>query len=463
MRAQLRNSAVALLCLGCDSFVGSYEVVGQGEQDAGGAPSVDSSELCEIERSAFIFPLDLASRAQETSLEAYYERANPELIEHLNAVGEAYRRGMTQARATYVQGAAGVGKSFVTRNSFSAFDDDEQCTVALAGVIEREAAQLQLDVAPMPDLETLDRELVFNQLPGLVRPSELDLGQLLEVAGCAVEGALVPLVVLDGIDELHDDTSHALLQAVDEFLMDRSDEEWFVHVVVAGRPEGFSSWLSDPRRTEEHNAIVDSFHLRAPQYHTAGDLEFRLRSYLEFAGQFDELDDSGDFDEYLQSFTQALERHQFLPYSVGNLAVGNVVIQHTAPELDEGEQTLKAGLFDDIVVRNAQSHGRPGDGAPLESPYRRALEDVAAMYAEVSQDGVFAVRSEDTVEVYDDDGRSLGEVRVRNLLNRGGVAFLTSATTTTTRYRFDPFWLHAHLVERHNRRVDLDYSYQGCD
>jgi hypothetical protein len=52
---------------------------------------------------------------------------------------------------------------------------------------------------------------------------------------------------------------------------------------------------------------------------------------------------------------------------------------------------------------------------------------------------------------------------VRNVLNRGGVAFLTSALTTTTRYRFDPFWLHAHLIERRNQRLDSEYEYRGCE
>ena len=63
----------------------------------------------------------------------------------------------------------------------------------------------------------------------------------------------------------------------------------------------------------------------------------------------------------------------------------------------------------------------------------------------------------------DDSGATLGEVSVRDVLNRGGVALLTSATASSTRYRFDPFWLHGHLVERRNQRTVTGYIYRSCE
>jgi hypothetical protein len=120
-------------------------------------------------------------------------------------------------------------------------------------------------------------------------------------------------------------------------------------------------------------------------------------------------------------------------------------------------------MFDDILLRNVGTHGRPGADSPLEGPYRGALEDIAARYVEVDAQGRFSVRSEDTVEVFEDDGTSLGLLRVRNVLGRSGVAFLIDPGTKTTRYRFDPFWLHAHLIERRNERLYDNYSYQACN
>jgi hypothetical protein len=113
-------------------------------------------------------------------------------------------------------------------------------------------------------------------------------------------------------------------------------------------------------------------------------------------------------------------------------------------------------------LRDADSHSRPGTESSLNAAYRRALEEVAVRYAEeINDSGVFTVTSEDTVPVSADDGSLLGEVRVRTLLNHSGVAFLTTRATTT-RYHFDPFWVHSHLIERYNQRHFPRYAYRGC-
>src|SRR5690606_35710637 len=170
-----------------------------------------------------------------------------------------------------------------------------------------------------------------------------------------------------------------------------------------------------------------------------------------------------EVESFVDSVAQALDEHPFLTYSMGNLAVGNVVIEQTAPDLEISEHSLKRGLFDDILLRNAGTHGRPGADSEHEGAYRRALEDIAARYANVDASGRFIVRSEDTVEAFGDDGESLGSLRVRNVLNRAGVAFLTEPVMATTRYRFDPFWLHGHLIERRNQRLIENYSPMGCE
>jgi hypothetical protein len=237
----------------------------------------------------------------------------------------------------------------------------------------------------------------------------------------------------------------------------------FLHFIVVGRSSAFATWLTAPERTQENNDILDRFDLAAPTYRTAGDLEFRVRGYLDFIGELANVEAAGELDAYVASFTDAVSAYPFLTYSTGNLAVGNVVIEHTAPGRAESEEALKVGLFDDILLRNAQSHGRPGDGSEYDAAYRRVLEEIAVRYVEVDDAGDFVVRSEDTVEVTDDEGAVLGEVRVRNVLDRGGVAFLTSGVESTTRYRFEPFWLHAHLIERYNQRLDPDYAYRPCE
>lgn len=446
----------AVLATSCNLMVGSY--------DTDRVEAVNSAPLCEIERQAFVFPIDTESTAQQPDLETYYEAANPEFVARLAAVRQDFENGVPSRGVTYLMGAAGVGKSFVVRNAVGAFADAEQCEVSLPDLYAEDASLLPYAVVRAPDLATLDGATVFNELPTHADPTTFDLLGLLDAAGCRPGGTLVPLVVVDGVDEIHDDAATLLLEAIDKLLLAPDASGTFAHFLVAGRPEGFWTWLTAPERTEENNAVLERYDLTPPRYATAGDLDFRLRGYWDFAGELDALVASGDIDAYLTSYLDAVVANPFLTYSSGNLAVGNVVIEQTAPGLDPSEDELKARLFDDILSRNVGTHGRPGDGSALDATYRRLLEEIAVRYApEVDAEGVFATRSEDTVVATDDTDAALGEVRVRDVLGRGGVAYLVSASTRTHRFRFDPFWLHAHLVERYNARHDPEYTYRTCE
>ena len=461
MRPYLRLATVALAAAvptACNALVGDY----QADLVSDSAPS--SAHLCAVERNAFTFELDLQSTAQLPDLTAYYDAANPDLIAHLDAIAASYRKGEPGAAVTYVMGAAGVGKSFAARNVLNGFDDTEKCTVKLSDLFVDEKESLDFAVAEIPDLATTDGQVVFNTLPSIADPATFELDSLFKVSGCDVGGTLLPLIIIDDLDEVHDATCAAILKEVDEFILNGATGAGpFVHVLVLGRPEGFSAWMANPDRNEQNNAIVDAYALNAPRYQTAGDLEFRVRGYLDFSKQLAALEASGQVGSYIDSTTTAVAFHGFLTYSMGNLSVGNVVVEHTSPGLNETEEQLKAGMFDEIVGRAASTHGRPEPGNALGGEYLRLLEDIAVRYADVGDDGMFSVRSEDTVTVRDDDGNALGEVRVRDVLNRGGVALLTPTNATSTRYKFDPFWIHGHLIERYNQRAVPDYAYHTCD
>jgi hypothetical protein len=452
------TAALGLL-VGCQSVVGDYDT----DLDSASEP-VDSAPLCDVEREQFTFEIDLESTDQLADLTDYYAAANPDLIAHLDGVSQEYQAGQPHGRVTYIQGAAGVGKSFITRHVTDLFLDTEQCDVGLGDLFGEESNLLTFPITQRADLATLDSEIVFNELPSAEDVVSFDLISLLDAAGCLVDGTLVSMVVIDDLDEVHAETSAAILEAVDQLILDNAPEVGpFLHVLIAGRPEGFWDWLTDTERNEDNSAIVDRFVLNAPVFQTAGDLDFRLRGFYDFTGGLEALDAAGETDAYVESFTTAVATHPFLTYSVGNLAVGSFVIEQTVPGLDQSEQALKEGVFDAIIGRDSDSHGRPGDGSQHDAAYDRVLEDIAVRYAEVDKLGEFAVRSQDTVEVVDHDGNVLGEVNVRNVLNRSGVAFLTSATSTATRYRFEPIWLHTHLIERYNQRTDPDYTYRTCE
>ncbi|MBW2454754.1 MAG: hypothetical protein JRI68_09590 [Deltaproteobacteria bacterium] len=447
----------ATLPMACNALVGDYQVAPGGE-------AVSSAHLCDVERATFTFDLDLESTAQQPDLETYYEIANPELITHLTAMAQSHSDGDSGAGVTYIMGAAGVGKSFAVRNVLDGFVDTDKCAIDLADLFGDDVELLDFTVVQSPDLATLDGQVAFNELPSMADPAAFELTSLFTAAGCEATGSLVPLIVIDDLDEIHDVAATAILRAVDQFILDGgSGPGSFVHFVVVGRPEGFYTWLTDPDRTEDNNAILEAFTLAAPRYQTAGDLDFRVRGYLDFTGQLEGLETNGELDGFIDSVVGGVASNPFLTYSMGNLAVGNVAIEHTRPEANGTEPLLKAGLFDDIIQRAAQSHGRPEGGTELGGPYLNVLEDIAVHYVAVSDDGTFAVRSEDTLPLHDTAGSVLGEVRVRDVLNRAGVALLTSANATSTRYRFDPFWIHPHLVERYNQRTVASYVYRTCE
>jgi hypothetical protein len=462
MRPLLRFLTVAVAAIAptaCNALVGDYEA------DLVPDAAISSEHLCDIERDNFTFELDLQSNAQQPDLTAYYDAANPKLNDHLSTMAQSYRNGNPGKGVTYIMGAAGVGKSFAARNIIGGFDDTEKCSVKLSELFydEKEKIKLDFSVAQAPDLTTIGGQTVFNELPTIEEASTFELDGLFTAAGCKVDGTLLPVIVIDDLDEVHDATCKTILKEVDEFILSGAPGAGhFVHIIVLGRPEGFYTWLGDPEWNEQNQAIVESIVLNPPRYQTAGDLEFRVRGYLDFKDLLSDLEASGEVNNYIESVTTAVAAYPFLTYSLGNLSVGNEVVAHTIPGLDVDEELLKAEIFDDMVVRAGDTHGRPKPGSTLGGAYLRLLEDIAVRYADVSDDGQFSVRSEDTVEVWDDDGNSLGKVRVRDVLNRAGVA-LRSLTNATARYQFDPFWVHGHLIERYNLRSDPSYTYRTCE
>lgn len=453
MRRVVSGTACLCAALGCQSFVGDYSA------DLDDAAILSSSELCAVD-GTLSFDLDLDSDTAKDTLEAYYEAANPELVEHLAAIAEKFAKGEREGGVTYLQGAAGVGKSFVTGSLTGAFDDSEQCSVEFADLFAASVDDRGFEVELRSDLATTNGTHVFNELPTISQPADFDMEVLLDAIGCFDDGELRPLVVLDGIDEVHERTARLLLERVDDYILGRDEEAVpFVHFLISGRPEGFASWLTTSERSSKNTEIETQFDLRGPKYVTGGDLAFRVESYLEFA-----LGDSFTEERlagYTENFIDALSRHPFLRYTISNLAFGNLVIDQSAPDLDRSERALKARLFDGILARNVETHGRPGAGTEFDGAYRRTLEDIAAKYIDVDDQGRFSVSSDDTVECFSDAGESLGRVRVSDVLNRSGVAFLTDPRIG--RYHFEPFWLHAHLIERRNQRLEAGYTYETCE
>jgi hypothetical protein len=452
LRQGIRWLGLALISTSaCQLWVGEYE--------ADGNDPVDTGALCSLEHELFTVDLELDSDAQKQTLQAYYAAANPDLVAQFNTIVQAAMAPEPTRTATYLTGEAGAGKSFMMRSLVNAFPSEEICDLALPEVLA--ANSEELPTRRFPDLATLDGTVVLNSLPGFVNPDAVSLPVLLESQGCIVDGRATPLVVLDGLDEIHPDSALALLREVEDFLL--AEDDSFVHVVVLGRPEGFAPWFANPARGEETGRVSELLSLKTPLYVTRGDLSFRLREYLDFTMQLEQVESDGDLDNFTDALAGALVRFPFLRYSLSNLAVGNVVIQHATPGSDESEYTVKSKIFEDLVARNVDTHGRPGSGSRYDTAYLRLFERLAASHTDVNAKGEFTVSPRTSLPLVDEHGTVIGEVLETTLLERSGLAYLASPTSTTKRFRFSPLWVHGYLTERFNQRTAPKYEYIGCD
>ncbi len=453
-RVGWRVISLGLLAItGCQMWVGDYV--------ADREDPVDTNHLCALELSKdapFYIELDLDSGARHDTLEAYYLEANPGLAARFDDVTSDFMNATATRSATYVVGEAGLGKSFLMGRLATTFADSDTCEVDLAKAVSAPSDRLPTRLAP--DLTTTNGDVVLNELPGFANPDAFSLATFLEEQSCVQGDHVIPLILLDGIDEIHPASARVLLREVEDYLLATSRA--FVHLVISGRPEGFTPWFSDPARDETTGRVTRTFQLETPVYSTKGDIEFRLREYLAFSMQLDALDKAGEFDDYAASVVGALEEYPFLRYTLGNLAVGNVVLQHTAPGSDESEVTLKQKIFDDMVVRNVGTHNRPGSGSRYDRSYLEVLEHIAATHVDINDKGEFIVSPSEEVSLLDAAGKYLGEVPVIAVLERSGLAYSSSPSSTTKRFKFSPFWIHGYLVERYNQRATPKYSRRSC-
>jgi hypothetical protein len=358
-----------------------------------------------------------------------------------------------------------VGKSFITRNRLHEGFPGDSCLIKLGDVFGDDSDALSFEVIDRPDLVTLDGKLEFDSLPTVARANEYELDSILEVANCKQNDELVPLIIVDDIDEVHSETSNLILKSLDRFTLDAAQSnEDFIHVIVVGRGEGFATWYQDPKRNDDIIKYLNVFHLNGPEFVTTGDVATLADNQFAFvlgAEIWEQMIRDGTAAELTDGYVRYVQRHPFLTYSIRTLAIATMITDRSSSSPDDNEADLKAFLFDELLRRASNTHGRP---LPNDAQYRRLLEEIAVRYADegrVDDEGFFTVGFNDTVPV-EEDGRPVGEVFVRDVIDHSGIAILEPASFSTARYRFQPVWVHSHLVELHNQSLNPDHEYRSC-
>lgn len=417
-------------------------------------PIVAPDQLFEIERG--LLPVLEEGSARYGDLPAYFEDENKEILRRLNSIVQKYSSHENHAGATYIVGPAGVGKSYFIDQLNMLPADATTRPIKLSQLFKRPGSAFATEAAP--DLRTSDGSITFNKLMRISQPTEFDFGQFLVRAGALRNGKTMSFVLIDDLDEIHEDSARLILKKLEEYL--RKQKQGFVHFIVFGRPEGFWPWLKHKDRKSLPNVTNSPLVLQAPAYKTTGDLEFRCKDYYRWKYKNDAP------QEVISNFRERVKNHPFLRYTIRPLSAGNFVLNESVLWYRSESKKLKTiealrnGLFSDMMDRNRESHNRPSVN---DDKYMYILERTAAFPIEegrqIGVNGFFEVYGYDFVDFTDIEG-NVYKVRVRDVLNRSGIAILDPAEVRRTRYRFEPFWLHAHLVEKWNQRNHPGHRYR---
>jgi hypothetical protein len=231
-----------------------------------------------------------------------------------------------------------------------------------------------------------------------------------------------------------------------------------------GRGEGFAPWYQDSKRNDDIVEFLSVFRLNGPEFMTTGDIEILANNQFAFVlgtEIWEQMIQDGTAAELIDGYIRYVDRHPILTYSIRTLAIATMIADRSRSSVDDSEADLKAFLFDESLRRASNTHNRP---LSSDTQYRRILEEIAVRYAaeeKLDDEGFFTVGFNDTVPVME-DGRSVGEIYVRDVLDHSGIAILEPASFSTARYRFEPVWVHSHLVELRNQSLNPNHEYLSC-
>ena len=340
----------------------------------------------------------------------YFQDANPAFFDHIRDLVEQQAAGQAHIAMTCVAGTSGVGKSYVIANLPFA-----------EGTASKPIKLARLFTETRPDLQSLDGQVIFNRLPWA--PS-FDLAQV--IAEQQTEDKA--FILLDDLDEIHPDNAMLVLQSVQDFIHRQSQS--FMHVFIFGRPEAFWPWLTRYPQTPVQILI-------GPDWQTTGDLAFCCHNYYGYKYS------QPAPDEVITTFQRHLEQYPFLRDTIRPLSGGNFVIKQS--QTFKSKAQLQQALFQDLLTRNTESHGRPGsEDARYITLLQQAVVFLQQHYRYQDEQGFFDVDPNDQVNFIDEQG-TCHAVALMDLLDRSGLVNMDLTRLDQARYSFEPLWVQEYL------------------
>ena len=464
---------LVVICSGATSATG--DDLSASSSDSGSSDPIPF--LKSIEQRVLPLPL-VPGVARFENLADYYWDANPALRWRLDDGIAAYHHGRPERfqALTIVAGSAGVGKTFVKRGVYDQ-------TVPKESVWKVDAHELfdgwtdQGCTEAKPDVE--HQGAIISHLSCLTTAGRKEFTHLLHSRDES-------FFVVDSLDEVHPDNYEFILREL-ERLVFQGDRK-FIHVVVFGRPVAFREYWKSVR-DRQGMINVQSFLLSPPDFRTTGDLLVSNWNYeswkygLRRGGKDNESEPmtwadykrwheagfaaTGEFSDV--EFEPNAEMHPecrsrlerrlgrdrtalaVFPNLAGNSILRAILSQRDRQHQPIDERSLMEEYFARWLERDTKSNNRPSRMKPehLEL-YVRLLAAVAAKYSgpeQVDRLGYFEVAPGESIEVQH-RGATVS-VPVQRLLNLSGFVTVDPIRPDSDRYRFEPFWTHRLLLQKH--------------
>jgi serine/threonine protein kinase len=291
------------------------------------------------------------------------------------------------------------------------------------------------------------RGKVVNQLPML---STVDISRLMiDVKNQPARS----VVVLDGIDELHQDAFSMILKMARDVRGDLAEAN--SDVVMFMRPEVIDTAVKQDNRD---NALVgvQTCGLN-PQQIPREAIHLRVRNFLDYLARKEETQNSPrrDVIDKLRSdntvqsvtrcMTQRINSNPFLVDALRGAMHSKLIIEaclDEGSELGDSESEIRNVFMTRACERNVVSHGRPNE---MGTEYLAALTTIAAECTP-DEKGFFRVPLE--LPFPDGNGDTFDPYQV---LQRSGLVSLVPAKGNA-KMRFEPVWIQAELAAMSRRR-----------
>ena len=428
------------------SFIAIYEFIIEDIIVPPPPKMIETEELKMVESELIPDYSENPIKKHETLID-FIKESNTDICDRLLSIKDSIISNPNYRSIDYYVAPAGYGKSYFIPELIEIYLGKINIfKLELSEIVKSKKVQINC----IPDLEVYDlsngKKQIINKLPSF----ELTVEQFVQFIDTNKR-----VIIIDGIDEVHQETANSFLKVVDDWV---SKQEKGYSVFKLGRPEAFYPFLNGTYFSQPENIDYRIFEksMAPPCYSTYLDLQVRVEDYLKWylKKYYNEQPTKKDIERVYNKLVEVLKKYPYLKYSMRTASNSGFIISKIYKNklVIDNEQKLKETLFTNIMQRNSDSHNRPMLGSPEGFLYQRMLELIAIKYInDIDSTGWFEVGNSPIILVND---KIKYEFDVKKTLERSGIVDIEPISNrSSNKFRFEPFWLHRYLIEEYNKRI----------